>query len=114
MALALVAACGSSEGQLVEVKVSGLDRTITQLNVTLRLDGVAATPSRPSKCSDTVGVFEVCEEMNRFGIEVPTGTQNLDVAVDGVGTDKQVLKHGVGGLNLLLGSRSLDVRLDPL
>ena len=111
--LAVVAACGGGD-TLVVVQVSGLDTTITQLNVTIQLDGALASPSKGSGCSDSRGVFEVCEQKERFGIDIPMGTQRLDLTVDAVDTNRQPRKRGQGSLDLRSGSLELPIVLNTL
>lgn len=113
LVLALAAACGSGDTMVI-VQVSGLDTTITQLNVTIQLDGALASPSKPSGCSDSRGVFEVCEQKERFGIDIPTGTQRLDLTVDAVDTNRQPRKRGQGSLDLRSGSLELPIVLNTL
>lgn len=107
-ALLLASSCGAPEG-LVTVRVNGLIKDITALYVTIQLDGVAAKNTKPqTNLGDTT--FVVYDEMQRFGVQVPAGTQSLGVSITGYNTNLVALRAGTGSIDLAQG-RELDITL---
>lgn len=106
----LLAACGPSSN-LVVVNVQGLVGGITELYVTMQLDGVPARNSRPVAESGDGG-FVVYKGMERFGIEVPPGTGTLSLDVKGFGTTREIVRSGSASLNLAAG-HELTIQLAP-
>ena len=107
-ALVLASSCGVPDG-LVTVRVNGLIKDITALYVTIQLDGVMAKNTKPqSNLGDTT--FVVYDEMQRFGVQVPSGTQSLGVSVIGYNTSLVALRMGTGSLDVTQG-KELDITL---
>ena len=100
--LLLSAACGGYPDGLVVVQVSGLVSTITALQVNVKLDDVTAkNPKFQANLGDTA--FVVYDDMQRFGVQVPTGTSTLCLCVKGHNTSLQVVRAGTLTLNLADG-----------
>lgn len=96
------ASCGAADG-LVIVKVSGLAKEITALYVTIQLDGVAATNSKPQTGVDTM-TFVVYDEMQRFGVQIPRDTRTVGLSIVGYNTSLVRVRAGSGTLELAQGS----------
>ncbi len=95
----LWASCGRP-ANLVMVNVAGLEPSITELHVQLTLDGTKARNLQPSDADPDAYSFAVYKEMYRFGIEIPSGTQQLGVHIDGLNTNRVIIKVADGQLNL--------------
>lgn len=98
-ALACVLALGASSGcgtpdNLVLVNVSGLESAITELRVSLTIDGAAARNPMPSTDNPDTTSFAVYKDMRRFGVEVPAGTKQLGISVEGLNTARVAVKTG--------------------
>jgi len=99
VALACVLALGASSGcgapdNLVLVNISGLESAITELRVSLTLDGAAARNPMPSADNPDTTSFAVYKDMRRFGVEVPAGTKQLGISVEGLNTARVAVKTG--------------------
>jgi hypothetical protein len=101
--------CGRADN-LVLVSVQGLDSSITELLVTMKLDGVQAKNQVLSPDDPDMSSFTVYKNMQEFGVEVPTGTQTLGMTINGLNTSRVVVKTGDGTLDLSK-SKNLDVTL---
>ena len=106
---ALSTSCGRPES-LVVVSVTGLDPALTELRVTMTLDGVMARNGQPTPEDPDASSFSVYKDMQRFGIDVPVGTQKLGVHIDGLNTARVVVRTGSGQLDLTQ-RKDLDVAL---
>ena len=97
-ALVLASSCGLPDG-LVTVRVNGLVKEVTALYVMIQLDGVAA---KNTKAQANLGdrTFVVYDEMQRFGVQVPSGTQTLDVSIVGYNPYLVPLRMGTGSLDV--------------
>lgn len=91
--------CGTPEN-LVIVNVSGLETTITELRVSLTLDGAAARNSMPGSDNPDTTSFAVYKDMRRFGVEVPSGTRQLGINIEGLSTARVALKTGSATIDL--------------
>lgn len=111
MGLVLGAGCGRPD-TLVLVNVSGLETEIRELRVTMTLDGVAAKNGQPTSEDPDAMSFAIYKDMQRFGIDVPMGTQKLGVNIDGLNTFRVVVRTGSGMLDLAQ-RKDLDVVLLP-
>lgn len=110
LGLALGAGCGRPE-TLVLVNVTGLDdTTIRELRVTMTLDGVAAKNGQPTAEDPDAMSFAVYKDMQRFGIDVPTGTQKLGVNIDALNSFRVAVRTGSGMVDLTQ-RKDLDVAL---
>jgi hypothetical protein len=98
----LVASCGGYPDGVVVVRVSGLVPNITELSVTMQLDGTNATNTRPSPGVNSM-TFLVTDDMSRFGIQVPAGTQSIGLKVIGYDTDLVVIRMGTTTLDVTQG-----------
>ncbi len=97
--LALAASCGTPDN-LVVVNVSGLEPAIAELRVTLTLDGATArNPMPPAENPDTTS-FAVYKDMRRFGVEVPVGTKQLGISVEGLSTARVAVRTGSATVDL--------------
>jgi hypothetical protein len=95
----LGADCGTPEN-LVVVNISGLEPAITELRVTLTLDGATArNPMPPVDNPDTTS-FAVYKDMRRFGVEVPVGTKQLGISVEGLSTARVAVRTGSATVDL--------------
>jgi len=101
--------CGGRPQNMVIVQVSGLLPRITELYVTMKLDGVPAKNSMPVPETGT-SAFIVYQQMERFGIEVPDNTQRLELDVKGFDTARDTVRQGQGSLDLTQ-SRDLSIEL---
>jgi hypothetical protein len=106
--LLLTASCGGYPDGLVVVRVEGLLPTISELSVTMKLDNVDATDSK-NKPSMT---FVVVDDLTRFGVQVPAGTQNVAVTVVGQDVYLQNVRSGSTMFSLSQG-RDFTVTLAP-
>ena len=102
LALLFATSCGAPSG-LVVVRVNGLVKEITALYVTIKLDGVDAKNSQPQSGLGDM-TFVVYDEMQRFGVQVPSGTQSLSLNVIGYNTNLVALRTGSATLELTQGS----------
>lgn len=93
VALGALPACGTPDN-LVLVNVSGLESAITELRVSLTLDGAAARNTMPSADNPDTTSFAVYKDMRRFGVEVPAGTKQLGISVEGLNTARVAVKTG--------------------
>lgn len=98
-ACVLTCLCGMSPGcgtpdNLVIVNVGGLEPAITELRVTLTLDGAMARNSMPSQDNPDTTSFAVYKDMRRFGVEVPVGTRQLGISVEGLSTARVAVRTG--------------------
>ena len=112
LSLLLATACGGAPDGLVVVRVSGLLSTITALSVTVTLDNVVAKNPQPQTqpgASETK--FLIFDDMQRFGVQVPSGTQMLKLDVIGYNTNLEVVRSGTGTLPDVTQSRELAVTL---
>lgn len=100
--VAFLASCGLPE-DLVVVQVSGLDSAITELRVTITLDGINAKNQKPTPEISDVNTFTVYQDKQRFGIQIPAGTSTLGVNIEGLNTAREILKRGMGMINLAQG-----------
>lgn len=91
--LGLLPACGTPDN-LVLVNVAGLESAITELRVSLTLDGAAARNPMPAADNPDSTSFAVYKDMRRFGVEVPTGTVQLGISVEGLNTARVAVKTG--------------------
>jgi hypothetical protein len=105
----LLSSCGGSSGDLVIVQVSGLASTITELYVTMQLDGTTARNTNPQHGASDMAFF-VYDDMQRFGVQVPDGTQVLSLNIIGYDTSLVVVRMGSGMLSLAQG-KELDITL---
>lgn len=85
--------CGTPDN-LVVVNVSGLEPAITELRVTLTLDGTMAKNPMPPSDNPDITSFAVYKDMRRFGVEVPAGTKQLGINVEGLSTARVALRTG--------------------
>lgn len=108
LVLLLATSCGAPDG-LVVVRVNGLVREITALYVTIKLDGVDAKNSQPQAGLGDM-TFVVYDEMQRFGVQVPRGTQSLSLSIIGYNTSLVAVRSGSATLDLTQGSE-VDVTL---
>lgn len=92
------AGCGRSD--LVLVSVGGIEPAITELHVTMSLDGVMARNAQPTADDPDAYSFAVYKDMQRFGVEVPVDTRILSLRIDGINTLRSVLKIGSAELDL--------------
>ena len=93
MLMGALSACGTPEN-LVLVNVAGLESTITELRVSLTLDGAAARNPMPAAENPDSTSFAVYKDMRRFGVEVPSGTKQLGISVEGLNTARVAVKTG--------------------
>ena len=103
-----MAGCGRSDS-LVVVHVAGLVPTITELYVTMKLDGTTAKNTQPLPESGT-DAFVVHQQMERFGIQVPTGSSSLALSIKGFDTNRVVVRTGEVTWSLAQG-QDVDVTL---
>ena len=104
------AGCGRPDG-LVVVNVTGIDTAVRELYVTMTLDGQKAKNSQPTPDDDKDGLsFSVYQNMQQFGIDVPSGTRVLGVDVNGLNTARVVVATGTGSLDVTQ-SQDLDIAL---
>lgn len=96
---ASLAGCGLPD-DLVVVHVNGLETAITELRVTLTLDGATAKNSMPTVDSPDTGSFAVYKDMRRFGVQVPGGTRTLGVTVEGLNTARVTVRVGSASVDL--------------
>lgn len=96
------AGCGRPDN-LVVVSVTGLETGITELHVTMTLDSVPAKNAQPSADDPDLNSFSVFQDMQRFGVEVPTGVQTLALSVSALNTSRVVVKSATGQLDLRQG-----------
>lgn len=96
---ASLAGCGLPD-DLVVVHVNGLETAITELRVTLTLDGATAKNSMPTADSPDTGSFAVYKDMRRFGVQVPGGTRTLGVTVEGLNTARVTVRVGSASVDL--------------
>lgn len=97
--VAVDAGCGRPDN-LVVVSVTGLETGITELHVTMTLDSVPAKNAQPSPDDPDINSFSVFQDMQRFGVEVPTGVQTLALSVSALNTSRVVVKSATGQLDL--------------
>jgi hypothetical protein len=97
--LILATGCGRS-ASLVIVSVSGLEPAITELRVTMTLDGTPAKNQQPTADDPDASSFSVFKNMQSFGIQVPAGSQTLGVNIDGLNTSRAVVRTGSGTLDV--------------
>lgn len=95
----LACLCGMSPGcgtpdNLVIVNIGGLEPAITELRVTLTLDGAMARNSMPAQDNPDTTSFAVYKDMRRFGVEVPLGTRQLGISVEGLSTARVAVRTG--------------------
>lgn len=102
--LMLLASCGGYPSGLVIVRVSGLLSSITELLVTMQLDGVPAKNTRAPAGAADPSSFLVYEGMERFGVQVPAGTSSLTITIVGHNTALENVRMGSATLDLSLGS----------
>lgn len=103
LGLLAVTAAGGGCGRpddLVLVTVEGLEATITELHVTMTLDGVQAKNSQPSADDPDINSFSVFQDMTHFGVEVPAGVQTLALSVSALNTSRVTVKSATGQLDL--------------
>ena len=104
-----VSGCGGCPQNMVIIQVSGLLPRITELYVTMKLDGVPDKNSMPVPESGT-SAFIVYQQMERFGIEVPDNTQRIELDVKGFDPARDTVRQGQGSLDLTQ-SRDLSIEL---
>jgi hypothetical protein len=102
--LLLLASCGGYPSGLVIVRVSGLVSSITELLVTLQLDGVPAKNSRAPAGAADPGSFLIHDDMQRFGVQVPPETTSLTITIVGHNTALETVRTGSATLDLSQGS----------
>jgi hypothetical protein len=95
-------ACGGYPDGLVVVKVGGLVSSITELRVTVQLDGAPAKNTKPQADLGDLA-FVVHDDMQRFGVQVPSGTQTLGLSITGYNTNLEVVRSGSAMLSLATG-----------
>lgn len=91
--------CGTPDN-LVLVNVTGLETAITELRVSLTLDGAAARNTMPPSENPDTTSFAVYKDMRRFGVEVPMGTRQLGISVEGLNTARIAVKTGSATVDL--------------
>ena len=91
--------CGGPDN-LVIVNISGLEPAITELRVTLTLDGTTAKNPMPPADNPDVTSFAVYKDMRRFGVEFPAGTKQLGINVEGLSTARVALRTGSATVDL--------------
>lgn len=104
-----LSACGRPD-TLVIVTVQGLEPSITELLITLTLDGVPARNAQPTPDDPDSASFSVYKDRQRFGIDVPSSTQTLGIDLRGLNTSRVVVKRGSAQLDLGQ-SKDLEVTL---
>lgn len=97
--LGLFSGCGQPDN-LVIVQINGLEPAITELRVTLTLDGAMARNSMPAADNPDTTSFAVYKDMRRFGVEVPAGTRQLGISVEGLTTARVALRTGSTTIDL--------------
>lgn len=95
----LLPGCGTPDN-LVLVSITGLEPTITELRVSLTLDGAAARNPMPAADNPDTTSFAVYKDMRRFGVEVPPGTKQLGISVEGLNTARVAVKTGSATVDL--------------
>ncbi len=110
-ALVLASSCGLPDG-LVTVRVNGLVKEVTALYVMIQLDGVAAKNTKPQTNLED-RTFVVYDEMQRFGVQVPSGTQSLAVSITGYDPYLVALRTGTGSIDVTLG-KELEITLQAV
>ena len=103
--------CGRPD-DLVVVSVDGLTSAITELHVTMTLDGVQAKNSQPSADDPDINSFSVFQDMSHFGVEVPAGVQTLALSVSALNTSRVTVKSATGQLDLRQ-TKDLQLKLTP-
>lgn len=103
--------CGRPD-DLVVVSVDGLTSAITELHVTMTLDGVQAKNSQPSADDPDVNSFSVFQDMSHFGVQVPAGVQTLALSVSALNTSRVTVKSATGQLDLRQ-TKDLQLKLSP-
>ena len=103
-----VSGCGGRPQNMVIVQVSGLLPRITELYVTMKLDGVPAKNSMPVPETGT-SAFIVYQQMERFGISIPDNTRRLTIDVKGFDTAREIVRQAQGSLDL---SQSHDLSIE--
>ena len=78
----LFTACGTPDN-LVLVNISGLESAITELRVSLTWTARRRGNTMPSADNPDTTSFAVYKDMRRFGVEVPAGTKQLGISVEG-------------------------------
>ena len=103
------ASCGAYPDGLVVVRVSGLLSTITALQVQVKLDDTTARNPSPQPNLESTA-FVVYDDMQRFGVQVPTGTATLCLCIKGNNTSLEVVRSGTAVVHLAEG-REVSVAL---
>lgn len=88
---------------------AGLQRVLTELYVTMTLDGTAAKNTQPLPESGA-DAFVVHQQMERFGIQVPTGSSSLALSIKGFDTNRAIVRTGDVTWSLAQG-QDVDVTL---
>jgi len=88
---------------------AALQRVLTELYVTMQLDGTAAKNTQPLPESGT-DAFVVHQQMERFGIQVPMGSSSLALSIKGFDTNRVVVRTGEVTWSLAQG-QDVDVTL---
>jgi hypothetical protein len=97
--LMLGTGCGLGPNVVI-VNVQGLEPAIRELRVSLLLDGTPARNPAPSTDSPEPLAFAVFRDMRRFAVEVPTGTRQLGIAIEGLNTSRSTVRTGMETLEL--------------